>query len=215
MAKVFFRFSVQTTPGTSVKAVGNVEPLGKWTARNGLELFPDRNCPGVWHSSLPIVLPLGVDIEYKYVFFTQDSVVWEPRVHNRHFKVEHNHMTVEESADSPMSRLIIQEEDSATVGEEPMKSIDESVKFSVTDSLIIISMMLPVKVTRNPEYSPGNGQKWNFELINGLWLPVLYRIAMKEKIKFKWVGWPHIWVEDEQEQEELVRLASRQLSPAL
>ena len=203
MAKVFFRFSVQTMPGTSVKVSGNVEPLGKWTARNGLELFPDRNCPGVWHSSLPIVLPLGVDIEYKYVFFTQESIAWESRLRNRHFKVEHKHMTMEDSAESPMSRIIIQEEDAAAVSEEPMKSVDESVKFSVTDSLIIISMMLPVKVTRNLDYSPGNGQKWNFELINGLWLPVLYRIAMKEKIKFKWVGWPHIWVEDEQEQEEL------------
>ena len=49
----------------------------------------------------------------------------------------------------------------------PKVSIDDSLKFTLADSMIIASLNLPIKVTRNPNFSETQ-EKWNFEFASGL-----------------------------------------------
>ena len=63
-------------------------------------------------------------------------------------------------------------------------------------------MYLPIKVSRNSEGG------WTFKKDIGSWMYPMYEIAMSKHINFIWIGWPWIYLENEDETEELTRILS-------
>ena len=212
MAKVYFRYVTKPAPGERVMVVGEAYGMGQWNPERGLELFPDQHIPGAWSSQAPLLVPAGVELLYKYVFISGATLRWEHRASNRSIHTESKLMIVDDSSDTPYTRVTFQDENISFVQEETQTSIDESIKFTPFDSVILTSLLLPVKVRRNEDYKSTEdiSQKWIVEEIPGMWLPVLYRIAVKEHIEFRWVGWPHIILTNEREQDEVAELLMKQ-----
>lgn len=212
MAKVYFRYATKPAPGERVLVVGETFGMGQWKPERGLELFPDQHLPETWSSQAPLLVPAGVELLYKYVYLSGGMYRWEARKGNRSVHTESKMMIIDDSSDSPYSRVTFQDEDISFVQEEAQTTIDESIKFTPFDSVILTSLLLPLKVRRNEEFKSGDdpSQKWLVEEIPGMWLPVLYRIAVKEHIEFRWVGWPHIVLTNEREQEEVSDLLMQQ-----
>ena len=208
--QIIFQFSSKTSYGEKVRVTGNHPSLGNWNPDESPILQTDTTSYPVWITPNPIYLPLSVCIEYKYVY-TSDTAPyrWEIMGENRSLLLEQPSMLIEDEDNSPITRHIFNHAEAAPKPhnfELPKITIDDNVKFVMTDSMIIASFNLPMKVTRNPNYTEGKSEKWLLEHASGLWLPVLYEIAIKEGIDFQWVGWPHIFTEDEQEQIEIAEL---------
>lgn len=203
-SRVIFQFNTKTTFGEVVKIAGNHESLGNWDPSKGLTLSTTPNSYPIWTSPYPITLPIGPEIDYKYVYTTDSSYRWETLGDNRKLALEYPSTLIEDEENTPISRHIFNHTEIQSkphTFELPKISIDDNLKFSLSDSMIIASFSLPIKVTRNTR--PNAQEKWIFEYASGLWLSVLYEIAVQEGINFQWVGWPHIIIEDEKEQQEL------------
>lgn len=212
-SKILFQFSSKAAFGEKVRITGNHPSLGNWDPFQSPFLETDANTYPVWVTPTFISLPLSVNIEYKYIYTTESETFrWESLQENRSLFIEQSSMLVEDEENSQISRHIFnQAETQPKVHnfELPKISIDDTVKFAISDSMILASFNLPVKVIRNPNFIGGQGEKWLFEFASGLWLPVLYEIAIEEGIDFQWVGWPHIFVDDEKEQVEIASLLVR------
>lgn len=212
LAKIIFKYKAHTSPGEQVIVVGENASLGFWDPKQGASLSTDSGSFPIWSSAAPINLPLDSVIEYKYVIVSQDTVKWESLPGNRKVTVSDKEMIIEDEENTLISRHIItQHEQPSSKGlnyQSPSIQFDIDVEFQSSDSLIIVSMNLPIKVIRNPDYNSAvpSSQKWLFTSYQGLWMPVLYNLARSEGIKFKWVGWPHILIENEAEQEELAEI---------
>ena len=212
-SRVVFHFSSNTSYGEKVRVTGNHENLGNWDPLIAPVLTTDSESYPLWITTSPISLPVETTIEYKYVYLNGAKSRWEVVQDNRKLYLEHNSMIIEDEENTLISRHIFNHTEALSKPHnfEPTKVlIDESAKFSLEDSVIIASLNLPIKVNRNPDFDPKtpNSEKWLFERVSGLWLPVLYEIALQEKIDFQWVGWPHIFLSDESEQLELSSILS-------
>ena len=212
-SKVTFQYKAQTTLGEQVRVVGNCESLGMWNPLQGADLATSPSSYPFWTTPAPVCLPLNVEVEYKYVRILNGEVSWESIEQNRKMLADHPSLLVEDEENTLISRHIItQSEIPAHLAhssyDTPDVTIDETRMFSTSDSIILASMNLPVKIFRNPNYDSTNpeSEKWLFERSRGLWLPVLYEIALHEGINFLWIGWPGIWIEDEDEQEEVTEI---------
>ncbi|CAG9333089.1 unnamed protein product [Blepharisma stoltei] len=207
--RVTFEFTTTTQPGEDVLIVGEAEELGSWNPEKGVLMKTDPERYPVWSTPVPALIQSNSSTFYKYVYFNKASYKWEELKENRKLEVEDFNMIVKDKAGSHISRQIQSQIDPsvsfARTLENPIILVDEGQKFSPENSIIIVSMNLPIRVERNPNYDSQNpnSEKWVFENAKGLWLPVLYEIANQENINFVWIGWPHICVEDEAEQEEL------------
>ena len=205
-----FQFSTKTSFGEKVRVTGNHPSLGNWNPEESPILQTDASSYPLWITPTPINLPLSVAIEYKYIYTSDmEPFRWEAMCENRSLFLEQPSILIEDEENSQMTRHIFNHAEAAPKPhnfELPQMTIDDNVKFTSTDTMIIASFNLPMKVTRNPNYTEDAGEKWLLENASGLWLPVLYEIAIEEKIDFQWVGWPHIFVEDEKEQSEIAEL---------
>ncbi|OMJ88878.1 hypothetical protein SteCoe_9082 [Stentor coeruleus] len=206
-SRVVFQFSSKTIYGERIRVTGNHPSLGNWDPFQAPMLSTDPNSYPLWITPSPISLPLNTEIEYKYVYMQEKTFRWESLQNNRKLLLEHNSMLIEDEESTIISRHIFNHTEIQTKPhsfELPKTIIDDNIKFALTDSLIIASLNLPINVSRNEKYIPGGDEpKWKFESAIGLWLPVLYEIAISEGINFQWVGWPHIFIEDEKEQSEI------------
>jgi trehalose 6-phosphate synthase/phosphatase len=212
-SRVVFQFTSNTVYGEKIRVTGNHENLGNWDPSRAPVLSTDSNSYPLWITTSPIVLPLNSGIEYKYIYTNGSGFRWEALQENRKLNLEHSSMIIEDDEGTLISRHIFNhsEVQSKPHNFESKKfSIDDSAKFSSSDPIIIASLNLPIKVTRNEKYDSSDplSEKFNFESASGLWLPVLYEIAIQESINFQWVGWPHIFIEDESEQILLTSLLS-------
>ena len=210
-SRVVFQFTSSTVYGEKIRITGSHENLGNWDPAHSPVLTTDSNSYPLWITTSPIVLPLNTQIEYKYIYLTPDNTRWETLPDNRKLILEHNSMIIEDEENTLISRHIfnqIEVQSKPHNFESKKFSIDESAKFSPSDPIIIASLNLPIKVTRNESFDPQDptSEKWQFESASGLWLPVLYEIAIQENINFQWVGWPHIFINDEGEQLEVAQI---------
>lgn len=211
-ARVTFRYKAETVIGDCIKIIGDCEELGNWNIVNAIKLSTDKESYPEWYTLVPISLPFETDIEYKYVFINNGRVRWESIPGNRKIRCTDKEITIEDEEKSVISRHIINHTElspAKNIGyQSPSIQLDDAVQFMPNDNLIIVSMSLPIKVIRNPDYCPDNPResKWIFKNYQGLWMPVLYSIARSQGIRFKWIGWPHIHIDNEAEQEEIAEI---------
>lgn len=160
LAQVSFQFKTQARLGEEVRIAGNCDSLGNWRAFDGPKLSTDQNKYPFWALTSSVSIPMDIDIEYKYVYIADGVPRWEELPNNRKIKIEHKCCFIEEEASSPMSRIIIKQQDVTSTlmhnYETSSFNIDENVAFTNTDPVIIASMRLPVKVLVNPNYNPSD-----------------------------------------------------------
>lgn len=73
--QVVFTVQATTTPGQQIHIVGNVPELGSWNTAQSTEAMLNPNYPQ-WF--LPVSLPVGRTVEYKFIRKdTAGNVVWE------------------------------------------------------------------------------------------------------------------------------------------
>ena len=161
--RVVFQFSSQTIFGEKVRIVGNHPSLGNWDPWLGMQLTTDGNSYPLWIAPTPVSLPLSCEIEYKYVYTSEQSAYrWEALKENRKLFLEHTNMLIEDEENTPISRHIFNHTEAQAKPhnfELPKVSIDDSVKFTLEDNMIIASFNLPIKVTRNENLTEKNPQK--------------------------------------------------------
>jgi trehalose 6-phosphate synthase/phosphatase len=200
-----------TRIGEEVRVVGNIPQLGKWEPERGVALVCDLVCMSEWKTIAPISLPLGTEVEYKYVVINPDGVHWDQIEDNRRLTVSDENITVKDVLNEPRTKIFIHpavrnsRHNSAHLDADPLWS-EIRQEFKIDDPLIIVSMNLPWKIKRAP---PGSPSKWICKRFNGLWVPELYDVAVLTDINFTWIGYPSIDLEDPAEQEEVADLLQR------
>ena len=196
--RVTFRFKSEANLGEAIKVVGNCEELGNWDPHKGVPLNTDPHSYPLW-SSLPTALPMGSEIEYKYVYMSSENAVWES-LPNRKLCTTNYKLRVEDQAGVFTSKHFYSKQEVNSLfklNENYDFSYDEKVVFTHQDKVVIVSFRLPVQVTKSKE---GN---WDCEMAKGIWEPLLYEVAMQQNIDFTWVGWPGVFLDNPTEQEEL------------
>ncbi|GAA0076957.1 hypothetical protein UT300005_13350 [Clostridium sp. CTA-5] len=78
----FSIFNDNTKFGEKVYVVGNIPELGNWDINNAPELSGE-SWP-IWKSTNSIILPLGMNFEYKYVVKTSNGLVYESGENRQH-----------------------------------------------------------------------------------------------------------------------------------
>mmetsp|Transcript_29627 Transcript_29627/g.29377 ORF Transcript_29627/g.29377 Transcript_29627/m.29377 type:complete len:138 (+) Transcript_29627:68-481(+) len=128
----------------------------------------------VWSTPVPVLIRSNSSTFYKYVYFNKTSYKWEELKENRKLEVEDFNMVVKDESGSCISRQIQSQIDPsvsfARTLENPVIVVDEGQKFNPENSIIIVSMNLPIRVERNPNYDSQNpnSEKWIFENAKGL-----------------------------------------------
>lgn len=195
-----FRFRVETKPGQQVKLVGNHQVLGTWDPNNAVELFTDPKEYPYWTTAI-LLLPLGQVIEYKYLIVHTGHVDWE-KIPNRKLKVTQNGAVIEDLANNGVSKITY----SHPAIDEPEEVYNDNVGFDHTDSLLVVSYLLPITVSKDSQGI------WQFELTKGVWQSQLYSLLISSKINFFWLGLPGLSVDSEEEQENLSQMLKKHYS---
>lgn len=76
----------------------------------------------------------------------------------------------------------------------------KSIIINQADSVIILSMRLPVKITR------GKDGKLTLEESQSAIYPIIYKLKDHGLLKFRWIGWPGIVPKDDEEKEAITSL---------
>jgi trehalose 6-phosphate synthase/phosphatase len=199
-----------TLVGEELRLAGNTPQLGMWNPERGLALVSEPSSPSEWRLIAPISVPLGTEIEYKYVIINPNEVRWDQIDCNRRLSVTDERMSVKDVIDKPHSKIFIEPSLvpphlNALLNTDSLWA-EIRQEFKSDDPLIIVSMNLPWRVIRAP---PGSPEKWLLKRFEGLWVPVLYDVAVSTDISFMWIGYPHIEIEDPAEQEEVAHLLRR------
>jgi trehalose 6-phosphate synthase/phosphatase len=199
-----------TLVGDEVRLVGNIPQLGMWDPERGLALAPEPSSLSEWRLIAPFSVAIGTEVEYKYIIINPNGVRWDQLRGNRRLSVTDERMSVKDVIDEPHSKIYIEPSLDHSRLNTPLSPdpLGDEIRqeFKVDDPLIIVSMNLPWRVIRAP---PGSPEKWLFKRFEGLWVPVLYDVAVSSDISFKWIGYPHIDIEDPSEQEEVAHLLHR------
>lgn len=197
---VQFKFKSETQLGQCIYLVGNHPMLGEWNPQKSIKLSTDPFTYPFWTTPI-LSLPLNSSIEYKYLFKTQDTITWES-LPNRRLTLSQKKVVIEDTDKSPMSNIFYTKADF-------LKSetfFDEKVTFSVSDSLLIITITLPLTVTKD---SSGN---FEFQEGKGIWQSQLYNNLNKEKQNFLWLGLVDYTPINEDEQEALQNIMRKQFN---
>jgi trehalose 6-phosphate synthase/phosphatase len=206
LGKLQFMFQRQGSGETDVSVVGNLPEVGAWNSDLGLPLV--RTGTTTWGLTSPITLPVGVRLEYKYVFVIKGLLEWETLPVNRCVVVAEGLLHVEDSEGSLQSTQRLTAHSSAPMRTRALSNdfLQADLSYSAEDPVVIASMLLPIQVSRNPDYPQvQDSEKWLFTGTTGLWLPTLFDLA-GESMQFKWVGHVEYWTESEEEQAELSHL---------
>lgn len=220
LGKVSFAYQCRLPFGQSLVLVGNSQALGRWLPTEGVPLVTNPQSYPMWTTATPIELPIGETIEYKYALRVKGEFVWEKLKGNRQLHVIGKNMTIEDSEEGNLSKVFVKSS-FATKSDFSARIIRQSSKlslnaelFTLADSIIIATMLLPVSVHLNPNYQEGSSreEKWQFGDINGSWLPVLYDITVREGMQVKWVGALNIEISEEEDQELLAEIMKKRFN---
>lgn len=86
-------------------------------------------------------------------------------------------------------------------GEENEKSQNaKSININQADSVIIVSMRLPVKISR------GKDGQLILEQSQSAIYPTIFRLKDHGLLRFRWIGWPGIVPKDDKEKEAITAL---------
>lgn len=215
------RFSYRTYVkfGDSVKLVGSCASLGSWNPAEGVSLTTSEQTHPVWTTPRPIALPLYQNIEYKYAFLRNGRYFWESLPHNRSISVSNRTILLEDSELSLVSKQFINnpthvQESLSRAQTPPFKPFSESERFDRNDSVIIVTLQLPIQVKINEDYKAERPreEKYVLEDQTEQWLPVLRLITQREDLKIKWVGGLPIELGDNDDREALAQLLRRRFS---
>jgi len=76
--QAIFHVEAFTDPGENVFVVGNIPELGSWDPSKALDGFHNPDPNQWWKWFLPVSVPQGTTVEYKYIYKLDDgSVIWE------------------------------------------------------------------------------------------------------------------------------------------
>lgn len=174
----------------------------------------------VWTTVTPVALPIGETVEYKYVVKRGAEYVWDREEVNRCVHVLGKTMTIEDNEELEVSKVFIK----SCFGAKAESSVSRlhhnshlsftAEPFTLADSILIATMLLPVSVQPNPNYQEGRPreEKWMFGEMNGVWLPVLYDITVREGMQVNWVGALETEVTEEEDQETLAEVMRKRFN---
>jgi trehalose 6-phosphate synthase/phosphatase len=191
LAHVKFKFSKETKLGENVHIVGSHESLGNWDPQKSLRLFTDPSTYPFWATTM-VELPTSRAIEYKYLFVNQDSVVWES-LGNRKLFLTQKRVVVEDTDSSSVSKIFYSQSDF----NETEDLFDEASKLKDSDSLLILTLSLPVTVRKS------SAGVLEFEQTTGVWQSQLYSVLLSRKNEFLWFGLTSFEPETEEERENI------------
>lgn len=174
-----------------VYLVGNCEKLGNWNPRNGVRLL---KLDGIHCTIAPIKLLKNSKLEYKYVSYVNGNFIWE---------------TISNRKLTPKSNLLLQDAFNSSISyhDYSQKHFEKSQRASVdistfkitSESFVIVSMHLPVKISKQ-------SGTWKVLDNNSPWHSQLYSAA-KDQLNFLWLGFPGFEVPEE-DQPEITQLLS-------
>ena len=73
VATLKFQCSYQTTYGQQLRICGNLEELGNWDIEKSIKMETNENLFPLWESTIDLICPIGMTIEYKYVIFNENG----------------------------------------------------------------------------------------------------------------------------------------------
>lgn len=193
-----FKFKSETQLGQSIHLVGNHPSMGEWNPQKSIKLSTDPFNYPFWTTPI-ISLPLNTSIEYKYLFKTQDLFTWES-LPNRKLFLSQKKVVIEDTDQSSTSKIFYTKA-------EFLKTetfFDEKMTLTSTDSLLIVTITLPVAVSKDKQ---GN---WDFQVGKGIWQSQLYNILNLQNSSFLWFGLIDYVPINEEEQESLQNLMKKQ-----
>jgi len=203
---VSFKYKVSTQPGQEIYLTGNCTSLGNWNLEKAVHLNTNPDIYPCWTTPSDVTLPLKKEVEYKYLTLSNDTVVWESIPYNRKLYTRWKYIAVEDEENSFLSKIHEPPRNKQKVQLHFYENFfKKKAKLGSNDSIVIVSLALPVKVTINPSYDFNDplSQKWLVEFTRGIWQSELYAVACKQNINFKWIGHPGIYLSDSKEQKEL------------
>jgi trehalose-6-phosphate synthase len=187
-----FKLKAETHPGQTIKILGSHPSLGLWNPDNAVELSTNEIIYPDWTTQL-IFLPLNTCIEYKYIFKSLDNITWEAS-YNRKITLIQNNALIEDVHGNPVSKVFY-----SSVGiHETEEVFNEDVKFDDSNTVLIVSYLLPLTATISDTGS------WNFELTKVVWQSQLYNVIKNSKINFMWLGLAGIHPNTEDQQQDLI-----------
>jgi cyclomaltodextrin glucanotransferase len=76
--QMIFHVTANTSLGQNVYVVGNIAELGNWDPTKALDAFHNPNANEPWRWFLPVSVPKGATVEFKYILKdSQGNVTWE------------------------------------------------------------------------------------------------------------------------------------------
>lgn len=78
LATITFKCECQTVFGQELHICGNIEELGNWEPTKSPKMSTDETTYPIWSTLFEITLPVGMNIEYKYLIISQNgNYEWE------------------------------------------------------------------------------------------------------------------------------------------
>jgi hypothetical protein len=79
LATLKFKCTFHTKLGQQLRLVGNIEELGCWDPSKSMYMLTNKDNYPIWESAPEITAPVGMEINYKYVLYseTTSSFLWE------------------------------------------------------------------------------------------------------------------------------------------
>lgn len=213
--KVYFRYLEPAAQfGETVHVVGNAAELGSWDPSAAPALATNEENFPCWTSSDPVLLPLNKPVEYKYAIRDQaGNIVRWSGLGNRRIVPTGPTMTVEDD-DGHYRQIVLRkglelqtqggksfDQSTATYQQryaeklELIASLEPSELLSKNDTVVFISLQLPLKAVKD-----SNGQ-WSVTPSNAAFLPSLFRGKLNYRVMC--VGWPGVHVESPEEEKKI------------
>jgi hypothetical protein len=93
-------------------------------------------------------------VQYKYVIEFENQLIWESIPENRKVFITDREVTIEDRAGTLLStktvvRTDLVQKSGGNLSDLPVR-FDETITFSLNDKVIIVSMFLPIQVSKDP-----------------------------------------------------------------
>lgn len=167
-------FALKADPREEYFIVGNCEALGNWAPSQAVSLIPIG----------PILITMSTirvlkdsKLEYKYIKIKAGQVIWET-ISNRKLTVKDN-LYVDDVFNSPVSQIDYSQKRFELLRRDSSELKLEKIH-STNNSLVIISMHLPLKVKKV-------GDNWEIRPQNTSWHTQLLSVCQKT-LDFIWIG---------------------------
>jgi len=198
LAHVKFKFSKETNLGECIRVVGSHDSLGSWDPEKSIKLLTDPDTYPYWATSV-LQVPLNTVIYYKYLYIKGETVIWES-LPNRKLCLTQKRVVIIDTDKSYISKVFYSDFDFS----KPEELFDETCSLSDSDSILILTMALPVAVSK------GLNGEFEFEQTKGVWQSQLYSVLSKRKNEFLWFGLSSYKPDSEEEKERLIKTMKEQ-----